>query len=1040
MHPQMIGRYQLLSELGRGGMAVVYRAHDPLFGRDVALKALLFAYFRDPVSRKRFEREARVIAALEHPFIVPVYDFGQDEEQPYLVMRYLSGGTLKERLDNGPLSLASATAIINRLAQALDHAHEHQVIHRDLKPGNVLFDQYENAYLSDFGIARLVDQETKSLTGSGVIGTPAFMSPEQIYGDRPVDRRSDVYALGTLLYLMLSGKTPFDADTPAKLMMQHLLERPPDIRHWRPDLPPALADIIEQALAKEPDERFPRASALAAALAAVPQSEATPPPVTMRTPPPISQRPKVTPAEETGPLPALPVEDEATGDLPELPSEARHSIKEMPPPLIQPRARPVPPQALPVAPIAAESASTPRNWRLYGGIAALVFLVLAGLFWLPSLFAGPDEPGEAAAGFPSPPSNTATPTRAVTATNASETTPQPTATVAANVTARPGAEDAVITAANVAELVTYAQIGRGTIEEILRAPAGDLLAVAGGDGLWLYDAITLETVAHLDGHARTVRTAAWSPDGRLIASASDDGAILVWDVAAGEIIQQFSGHTDWVRALRWSPDGASLLSGSSDGTVRLWDVGAGGPGVTMAAFTVSVRSVAWAPAGQGWAAGLQTGELVFYGPAGAEQTRVQADDSPIITLAWADDSNRLAAGSIDGQLSLWEAAGSTPIVEVNAHLGAIFSLSWSADGARLLTTGNDNMARIWNVATMTATELNGHTAPVTGGAWLDENSVITGGIDGVLRTWASNNGSAQRQIEGHMTSINSAAWAPNGAILALGLSDDSARIWSADGQAELLNLAGHSSWVSSLSFAPDSSRLLTADFNGQIRLWDTESGDMITRLGTHRAIVNSVGWSVDGQYAASGGKDQLVRIWDTADLSQPQFITLTHTASVEALAFSPDGALLATGAADGTLLIWDWQERLILSRLDEHREAIRAISWLPDGTRLATSSNDGTVRIWDLDAEASELVLREHDGWVNSVSWSPNGQLLASGGFDGTVNIWSASTGELLHALPGGHYAVWAVSWSPDGTILLAGSGDGTAHLWSLPIIPSAPN
>jgi eukaryotic-like serine/threonine-protein kinase len=198
------GRYQIKRELGRGGMATVYLAHDPRFGRDVALKVLSGAYRDDPTFRGRFEREARTIASLEHPAIVPVYDFGEDGEQLYLVMRYISGGTLLDRIVMKPFTLAESAPIIQRIASALDHAHENGVIHRDLKPANILFDKYNNAFLSDFGIVKYIEATTQGLTGSGVIGTPAYMSPEQIHGDQEIDGRSDIYTLGIILFEMLT--------------------------------------------------------------------------------------------------------------------------------------------------------------------------------------------------------------------------------------------------------------------------------------------------------------------------------------------------------------------------------------------------------------------------------------------------------------------------------------------------------------------------------------------------------------------------------------------------------------------------------------------------------------------------------------------------------------------------------------------------------------------------------------------------------------------------------------------------------------------
>jgi serine/threonine protein kinase len=260
------GRYEIESELGRGGMATVFLAHDPRFGRKVALKAMSRALRDDPTFRGRFEREARIIATLEHPAIVPVYDYGEADGQPYLVMRYMPGGTLAERIIAGPFDLATAVPIIQRLAGALDHAHQHGVIHRDLKPGNILFDQYSNAFLTDFGIVKLVQGSSTNLTGSGVIGTPAYMSPEQIHGEQSLDGRSDIYTLGIILFEMLTGRKPYRAETPIKQMMAHVLTPTPSIREYKPELPHDFDQVMQRALAKERDARFSTATELVQAI------------------------------------------------------------------------------------------------------------------------------------------------------------------------------------------------------------------------------------------------------------------------------------------------------------------------------------------------------------------------------------------------------------------------------------------------------------------------------------------------------------------------------------------------------------------------------------------------------------------------------------------------------------------------------------------------------------------------------------------------------------------------------------------------------
>ena len=263
-----IGRYTVQGELGRGGMAAVYRAYDPSFKRDVAIKILPREFLHQSTFRARFQREAQTIAALEHSAIVPVYDYGEEDGQPYLVMRLMAGGSLADRIDRGPLSLAETVEILSRIAPALDRAHTLGIVHRDLKPGNILFDADGSPYISDFGIAKLTQANTQ-LSGTGLMGTPAYMAPEQVRGDKQIDGRADLYALGAMLYHMLSGQRPYESDTPMGMALKHVTEPPPRVGRVRPDLPPALDAVLAKAMAKERDQRYATAVAMLAALRAV---------------------------------------------------------------------------------------------------------------------------------------------------------------------------------------------------------------------------------------------------------------------------------------------------------------------------------------------------------------------------------------------------------------------------------------------------------------------------------------------------------------------------------------------------------------------------------------------------------------------------------------------------------------------------------------------------------------------------------------------------------------------------------------------------
>lgn len=258
MAPKKIGRYEIKEELGRGGMATVYRAYDPSFAREVAIKVLPREFLHDPQFRERFQREIKTIASLEHPAIVPVYDAGEDGGLPYFVMRYMPGGSLADWIRDGDFSLEDTARIIERIAQALAYAHRKGIIHRDIKPDNILFDDTDTPFISDFGVAKLVESAA-TLSGLKPVetptGTPAYMSPEQAQG-KAVDGRSDVYGLGVMIYQMLTGRQPYSADSVIGMAFKHANEPVPEILKASPDLPDDMNGIIKTAMAKDRNNRY----------------------------------------------------------------------------------------------------------------------------------------------------------------------------------------------------------------------------------------------------------------------------------------------------------------------------------------------------------------------------------------------------------------------------------------------------------------------------------------------------------------------------------------------------------------------------------------------------------------------------------------------------------------------------------------------------------------------------------------------------------------------------------------------------------------
>ncbi len=779
------GRFRLDRQIGRGGFARVFLCTDLTLGRQVAIKVLdpeLLEGAAEHDFLARFRQEARAVAALDHPNILGVYDYGEAEGAVYLVMPYVEGGTVAAQLAGGrALELARVGSYLRQAAGALDHAHRRNLVHRDIKPQNMLLRaDEERLLLADFGIAKVLTAITTQVH-TGAVGTLAYMAPEQFRG--LVSPAIDIYALGCVLFQMLTGQVPFSGST-EELVFGHLSSPIPSLAE-RSDghLPDTLQPIIERALEKRPEDRYATAGDLALAFdAALPAPPPPPGRVTTRGsftlpsgPAPTRASPPPPPAIVGAALPAAIGDARPTADAPfgftdeqagtASGMAAGHQANPLAssPPLVAPPATPprwpsppspappsrahtVPlalpptPVAAPVLPFAAVPApgrSSRRAPLLIGlGVAALLLLAVGWLAWR-----GPWTDGPRAT-VVSGVSGVAQDTPTIAAIATATTSAPATATVPALLPAAPSATGPAATPATPAPTARSPLAGR--------------------------------TAVTFTGHTDDVRGLAWSRDGATLFSGGSDGAVRSWR-ADGTPGERFAGRTFAVTGLALSPDGTMLAVASDDRLVHLWRAD-GTPLVTLTGHTDIVVSVAWSP-----------------------------------------DGRTIASASNDRTVRLWALNGALLRV-LGGHGDVVQGVAWSPDGRFLATASWDRTVKVWRSDGALSTTLNGHTDHVFAVAWSpDSRTLASGSRDGTVRLWATD-GAPRTVLTGHTSFVSSVAWSPDGRTLASGAFDNTVRLWTAEG-VPLATLAGHTDAVTSLAWLPDGTGLASGSWDNTARLW-----------------------------------------------------------------------------------------------------------------------------------------------------------------------------------------------------------------------------
>ena len=538
---------------------------------------------------------------------------------------------------------------------------------------------------------------------------------------------------------------------------------------------------------------------------------------------------------------------------------------------------------------------------------------------------------------------------------------------------------------------------------------------------------------HRAGVKGGVWCAAFSPDGKRIATASDDDTARVWDAHNGRLLFTLAGHTSVVRSAAFSDDGSRIATASDDKTARVWDAGDGRLLATLTGHTDAVNSAVFSPDGKRiltasndktarvWDAG--DGHLLF---------ALVRHTNQVNSAVYSYDGRRILTASADSTARVWDAEDGHLMATLKGHTDAVNSAVFSGDGSRIATASSDKTARVWDAGGHPLVTLIGHIDRVNSAAFSpDGKRIATASADNTARVWDAGNGHLLLPLTGFMDSVVSAVFSPDGSRILTASDDWTARVWDAGKGRILAILAGDTEAVHSAVYSFDGIRILTANADGTARVWDADDGHLLATLAGHRSGLNSAALSTDGRRIVTASDDRTARVWDVSD--GRLLATLTgHTGAVRSAAFSTDGTRIVTASEDKTARLWDAGDGRLLATLSGHSGAVNSAVFSPDGKRIVTASNDWTARVWDAGDGWLLFSLAGHTGRVNSAAFSPDGRRIvtASGDDDHTAMVWDAGDGHHLLTLAGHTEPTGSAAFSLDGKRIVTASDDMTARIW----------
>ena len=1043
-------RYEFGDEHARGGLGKIMLAHDRELDRKVAVKELLR---QGNTAQARFVREAMITARLEHPAIVPVHEAGRWlSGEPFYAMKLVAGRSLSEVIkDTSTLEerLALLPNII-AVADAIAYAHSELVIHRDLKPSNVMVGAYGETVVIDWGLAKDLarpDEAADLLAGpyrvpandgltevGVVIGTPAYMPPEQADG-LPVDERADVYALGAMLYHLLSGVAPYAASS-SRQALAAVLEGPPEpIEDCASGIPVDLAAIVGKAMARELKARYRTAEELAEDLKRfqngrlVEAHHYSRAQLVRRW---VSRRRGVVTASAVALLVVILVvafSFQRVLEQRDLAQKSAHSLAAERNKLILVQAE----NSLEQDPTAtlAWIATYPLSgnaWNRLRDVAAdaasrgVARHVLHG--HEQGVLSAWDIPG----------------TKLLLTASADRTV------ILWDTEAR--------TSLQVADAL-------GESSAVAVSPKGDLIGFANRANEIIVVELSGFSRRTLGQHPAGVGQLKFSPSGEELLSSGDDGSLRLWALPLGAH-RDFVGHTKEVLHVSFSPDGEYFASCGMNGSAWLWHVG-----------EVTGERIGDC----GWYIGFaaQRNVVAFDEPSGTVHVldvathrhhRLSGLDVVNSQVRLSPTGDRVAAADNSGRVLVWSIATSE-IVAKASHPDSVASVAFSGDGRLFASGDKGGRIELRNLQSGSKWELLGHTDSIFSLAFSsDEEHLLSGSGDSTVRVWSLPPGGAER-MQGHTGSVFSAVFSPDGRLIATDSHDGTVKLWSANGEL-VRTLVGHESLVFGLSFSEDSRRLASASWDGTVRIWETATGESKTLRG-HEGAVRGVAISHGGEYVASAGADGTVRLWRASD-GRAVKVWHGHQDEARRVVFSPASTHVVSAGEDGTVRFWAVGEgEARVAKV--HSDTVTAVRYSRNGKWLASWGKDGRVvvfngftfeqeatfnaeglvydtcfssderfvfaatavgslHMWELSTGAETVLIRYRSPLV-AVRSSNDDSMLAIGGIDGTLQLLSMNS-QGVTVLREHRWGITGLSFSPDAQFVVTASHDQTARLWQV--------